>query len=72
MELKALLLSIKAIPWRLTGLIRLKEYDTGTSGGRSKERYRRAALTSLTQAFSKGVAILLSATIFRCLSIIKY
>ncbi len=39
-------------------LIRFKKFDTATPEGRSKERYRRAALTSLAQGAAKGVAVL--------------
>jgi len=36
----------------------MKPHDTGTSEGRSKERYRRAALTTLASLVSKGVVVL--------------
>jgi O-antigen/teichoic acid export membrane protein len=36
----------------------LKNFDTSSPEGRSKERYRRAAMTSLAQGFAKGVSIL--------------
>ncbi len=39
-------------------VLRLKNFDTSTPEGRSKERYRRAALTSLAQGAAKGVAVL--------------
>jgi len=38
----------------------LKPFDTTTREGRSKERYRRAALTSITSATARGVGILAS------------
>jgi O-antigen/teichoic acid export membrane protein len=43
---------------RLVSVLRLKTFDTSTLEGRSKERYRRAALTTLTQGAAKGVAVL--------------
>lgn len=45
---------------KLTDLIRLvqiKPHNTETSEGRSKERYRRAALTTLASLVSKGVVV---------------
>ena len=38
--------------------LRLKEFDTSTPQGRSLERYRRVALTVVTTAGAKLVAIL--------------
>jgi len=49
-------LTSKSRQWLL--ILRFKEFDTTTPEGRSKERYRRAALTALAQAFAKGVGIL--------------
>ena len=43
---------------RSVSVLRLQTFDTSTPEGRSKERYRRAALSALTQGASKGVAIL--------------
>lgn len=39
-------------------LVRIKEFDTSTSEGRSKERYRRAAMTALASGGAKVVSIL--------------
>jgi len=39
-------------------VLRLRKFDTSTPQGRSLERYRRAALTTLAQAFARGVSIL--------------
>jgi len=39
-------------------VLRWEKFDTSTAEGRSKERYRRAALTSLAQGGAKGVSIL--------------
>jgi O-antigen/teichoic acid export membrane protein len=39
-------------------LLRFKKFDTATPEGRSKERYRRAALTSLAQGAAKGIGLL--------------
>lgn len=42
--------------WRQArSLIRLSPFDTGTPGGRSDERYRRIALTTLSSLASRGV-----------------
>jgi O-antigen/teichoic acid export membrane protein len=50
--------TLTSVPRQCVSVLRLKHFDTSTPEGRSKERYRRAALTSLSQVFSKGVAIL--------------
>jgi FkbM family methyltransferase len=42
------------------GLIRLAPFDTTTDEGRSRERYRRAALTVLAAAAARGTAVLAS------------
>jgi len=42
---------------RLREILRLKPFDTGTPEGRSKERYRRAALTSVTSFFARVLGI---------------
>lgn len=39
-------------------LIRLKPFDCSTEEGRSKERYRRAAMTALASAIAKGISML--------------
>jgi O-antigen/teichoic acid export membrane protein len=38
--------------------VRLKPFDTSTTEGRSKERYRRIALTSVTAIAAKGIGVL--------------
>jgi O-antigen/teichoic acid export membrane protein len=50
--------TLTSVPRQCVSVLRLKNFDTSTPAGRSKERYRRAALTSLSQAFAKGIAIL--------------
>jgi O-antigen/teichoic acid export membrane protein len=45
-------------PRKLLLILRFREFDTSSAEGRSKERYRRAAITSLAQVFSKGVSML--------------
>jgi O-antigen/teichoic acid export membrane protein len=42
----------------LLALVRVRQFDTSTQGGRSRERYRRAVLTALAAAFAKSVSIL--------------
>lgn len=42
------------------GLLRLKPFDTSTEQGRSRERYRRAALTTLTSIVARAVTVLTS------------
>lgn len=44
----------------LKGLLRLKPFDTSTAQGRSQERYRRAALTTLSAVLSRAVTVLIS------------
>jgi len=44
----------------LKGLLRLKPFDTSTEEGRSRERYRRAALTTLTSVMAKAVSVCVS------------
>ena len=44
----------------LKGLLRLKPFDTATEEGRSRERYRRAALTTLTSVMAKAVSVCVS------------
>lgn len=41
-----------------TQTLRLKAFDTSTSEGRSKERFRRAGLTALASGIAKGISIL--------------
>lgn len=45
---------------RFKELLRILPFDTSTQEGRSKERYRRIALTSVSNAGAKGVAILVN------------
>lgn len=40
--------------------VRLKPFNTSTTEGRSKERYRRIALTSVTAIAAKGIGVLTS------------
>lgn len=42
----------------LKGVLRLKPFDTSTAEGRSRERYRRAVLTTLTSVLAKEVTVL--------------
>jgi len=42
----------------IRALLRLTPFDVSTEAGRSKERYRRAALTALASASARGMAIL--------------
>jgi O-antigen/teichoic acid export membrane protein len=44
----------------LKGLLRLKPFDTSTEGGRSRERYRRAALTTSTSVLARAVTVFTS------------
>lgn len=57
MELTAHRLSIIR---RLLALVRLRPFDTATEAGRSKERLRRAGLTTLSTGAARGVGILAS------------
>jgi O-antigen/teichoic acid export membrane protein len=50
--------SLTVWPRKLLLILRFREFDTSSAEGRSKERYRRAAITSLAQVFSKGVSML--------------
>jgi O-antigen/teichoic acid export membrane protein len=45
---------------RLLALFRLRPFDTATEAGRSKERLRRAGLTTLSSGAARGVGILAS------------
>jgi O-antigen/teichoic acid export membrane protein len=42
----------------LLSLFRLRPFDTSSEGGRSKERYRRAALTTMASVVAKAIALL--------------
>jgi O-antigen/teichoic acid export membrane protein len=42
---------------RLVSLFRLRPFDTSSAGGRSNERYRRAALTTTATVVAKGIAL---------------
>lgn len=44
----------------LKGLLRLKPFDTSTQEGRSRERYRRAALTTITSVMARCVTVFTS------------
>ena len=44
----------------LKGLLRLKPFDTSTAQGRSQERYRRAALTTLSSVLSRAITVITS------------
>jgi O-antigen/teichoic acid export membrane protein len=50
--------SALALPGRYLSIVRLRQFDTDTVEGRSKERYRRVALTALASGLTKGVTIL--------------
>lgn len=43
---------------QVISILRLSPFDTSTAQGRSQERYRRLALTTITSAIAKGVALL--------------
>lgn len=45
---------------RLSSLFRLHPFDTSTAGGRSKERYRRAAMTTVAAGVAKAIGLLAS------------
>lgn len=53
-----LLTAITSLLKRSAGLLGLKEFDTSTPEGRSRERYRRVALTALSSAGARVVTIL--------------
>jgi O-antigen/teichoic acid export membrane protein len=44
----------------MKGLLRLKPFDTSTEEGRSRERYRRAALTTITSVMARCVTVFTS------------
>jgi O-antigen/teichoic acid export membrane protein len=45
---------------RLLSTLRLRPFDTSTSEGRSQERYRRAALTTIASGIAKAIGLLTS------------
>lgn len=45
---------------RMLALIRVRPFDTSTEGGRSKERFRRAAVTTVSAGAAKVVGMLVS------------
>jgi O-antigen/teichoic acid export membrane protein len=49
---------VKEFTKKATLVLRLSAFDTSTSEGRSKERYRRAALTAIGSGIAKGISIL--------------
>jgi O-antigen/teichoic acid export membrane protein len=46
---------------RIRQLVRLSPFDTGTAEGRSNERFRRAGLSAMTAAASKGITLVTTA-----------
>jgi O-antigen/teichoic acid export membrane protein len=50
--------SVTSLLQQYAGILRLKEFDTSTTEGRSRERYRRVALTAVSSAGAKIIAIL--------------
>jgi O-antigen/teichoic acid export membrane protein len=42
---------------RLLSVVRLRPFDAATAEGRSSERYRRAALTSLSSMLARGIGV---------------
>ena len=50
--------SVTSLAQQCARVLRLKEFDTSTPQGRSLERYRRVALTAITTAGAKLVAVL--------------
>jgi O-antigen/teichoic acid export membrane protein len=45
---------------RLLTLFRLQPYDTSNAGGRSKERYRRAAMTTVSSGLARAIVLVAS------------
>ena len=43
---------------RLLSLLRLRPFDTSTEAGRSRERFRRAALTTMTSVAARAIGLL--------------
>jgi Na+-driven multidrug efflux pump len=56
-KLANLLTSVASWAQQCLGILRLKEFDTTTPDGRSRERYRRVALTAFANAGSRGVTV---------------
>ncbi len=52
-----LLTSVASLAQQCLGLLRLKEFDTTTPEGRSRERYRRVALTGISAVVAKLVTV---------------
>jgi O-antigen/teichoic acid export membrane protein len=52
--------AINALPQikRLQSLFRLRAFDTSTAGGRSKERFRRAAMTAIFTGMARVIGLL--------------
>jgi O-antigen/teichoic acid export membrane protein len=50
--------TLKEISKQLTIILRREPIDSSSPGGRSKERYRRVALTTLASGLAKGISIL--------------
>ena len=50
--------SLRARAWHAVSLLRLRRFDSSTADGRSKERYRRVAWTTLASVAARGVAVL--------------
>lgn len=49
--------SVKRYLEDIRSCLRLRPFDTSTSGGRSKERYRRVILATLSSALAKAISI---------------
>ena len=47
-----------SFPRQCLSILTLKEFDTGTPEGRSKERYRRVALTALSSGGAKVISVI--------------
>jgi O-antigen/teichoic acid export membrane protein len=45
---------------RILALFRLRPFDTATEGGRSKERFRRAALTTVSSGGARAIGMMVS------------
>lgn len=59
-SLVAILRSFGNYSRRLRSVVSLRPFDVSTPEGRSNERYRRIALSTLASAFAKGVTVLTS------------
>jgi O-antigen/teichoic acid export membrane protein len=55
---RSYLRSLEARIQKLIVIVRLLPFDTSTEAGRSKERYRRAALAGIAGGLSKGIRLL--------------